>query len=141
MKKSEVPQEEGALGTIKEVCYATDENGNYTTTLSAGWNVKTTALEESLQYIDEQANEAKKMVIQGKKSPIVYYMILCRMDWDVLAGYMNRWQWIIKRHANPNVFAKLTDKTLQKYAQIFDIPVEELKKPSFLTKKDSINDY
>ena len=54
MKKSEVPQQKGALGTIKEMCYATDENGNYTTTLSSGWDVKSTALEASLQYIDEQ---------------------------------------------------------------------------------------
>lgn len=135
MKKSEVPQEEGALGAIKEICYATDENGNYTTTLSSGWNVKTTALEESLKYIDEQVNEAKQLVIQGKKSPIIYYMILCRMDWSVLSGYMNQWQWTTKRHANPNIFAKLTDKTLQKYAQIFEISVEDLKNPSFLTDK------
>ena len=65
MKKSEVPQQKGALGTIKEMCYATDENGNYTTTLSSGWDVKSTALEASLQYIDEQLSEAKKLVSEG----------------------------------------------------------------------------
>lgn len=136
MKKSEVPQQKGALGTIKEMCYATDENGNYTTTLSSGWDVKSTALEASLQYIDEQLSEAKKLVSEGVKSPILYYMILCRMDWNVLAGYMNRWQWILKRHTNPKVFAKLSEKTLAKYAYVFNISVEELKNPSFLAKTE-----
>ncbi len=134
MKKNEVPQEKGALGTIKEVCYATDENGNYTTTLSSGWGVKNAALEESLNYIEEQIAEAEKQVTQGEKSPIVYYMTLCRMDWNVLAGYMNRWQWIIKRHAKPSVFARLSEKTLKKYAEIFDVSVEELKTPLFLSQ-------
>ncbi|MDO5105333.1 hypothetical protein [Capnocytophaga sp.] len=134
MKKSDVPQEKGALGSIQELCYATDDNGNYTTELSSGWGVKSAALEESLRYIEEQIEEAEKLVAQGKKSPVVYYMTLCRMDWKTLAGYMNRWQWIVKRHAKPGVFTQLSEKTLRKYAKIFDITVDELKNPLFLNK-------
>ena len=47
MKENEVPQQEGALGDIKELCYDTDTNGNYTTCLSAGWEVNNIALEAS----------------------------------------------------------------------------------------------
>jgi len=126
MKETEVPQEEGALRDLKELCYVTDEEGNYTTRLSSGWEVKNVALEASLGRLQEQIDEAKADVLEGRKSPIVYYMLLNRMDWAVLSDAMHRWQWVIKRHAKPSVFKKLSTKTLQKYAEIFGITVEEL---------------
>ena len=48
------------------------------------------------------------------------------MDWAVLADAMHRLQLVIKRHAKPSVFKKLSTKTLQKYAEVFGITVEEL---------------
>ena len=111
MKESELPQEKGALRDLTELCYVTDDEGNYTTRVSSGWEVKNVALEDA---------------IAGRKSPIVYYMLLNRMDWAVLADAMHRWQWVIKRHAKPSVFKKLSAKTLQKYAEVFGITVEEL---------------
>ena len=126
MKESELPQEKGALQDFTELCYVTDDEGNYTTLSSSGWEVKSTALEASLSRLQEQIDEAKADVLAGRKSPIVYYMLLNRMDWAVLADAMHRWQWVIKRHAKPSVFKKLSSKTLQKYAEVFDITVEEL---------------
>ena len=126
MKETEVPQEEGALRDLKELYYVTDEEGNYTTRLSSGWEVKNVALEASLGRLQEQIDEAKEDAIAGRKSPIVYYMLLNRMDWAVLADAMHCWQWVIKRHAKPSVFKKLSTKTLQKYAEVFGITVEEL---------------
>ena len=126
MKETEVPQEEGALRDLKELCYVTDEEGNYTTRLSSGCEVKNVALEASLGRLQEQIDEAKANVIAGRKSPIVYYMLLNRMDWAVLADAMHCWQWVIKRHAKPSVFKKLSPKTLQQYAEIFNISVEDL---------------
>ena len=126
MKETEVPQEEGALRDLKELCYVTDEEGNYTTRLSSGWEVKNVALEASLGRLQEQIDEAKANVIAGRKSPIVYYMLLNRMDWAVLADAMHCWQWVIKRHAKPSVFKKLSPKTLQQYAEVFNISVEDL---------------
>ncbi|GJH41660.1 hypothetical protein RCZ04_22100 [Capnocytophaga sp. HP1101] len=126
MRENEVPQETGALRDIKELYYVTDEQGNYTTHLSSGWEVKNIALEASLSHLQEQIDEAKAEVLAGRKSPIVYYMLLNRMDWAVLADAMHRWQWVIKRHAKPSVFKKLSAKTLQQYAEVFNISVEEL---------------
>ena len=126
MKESELPQEKGALRDLTELCYVTDDEGNYTTRLSSGWEVKNVALEASLGRLQEQIDEAKEDVLEGRKSPIVYYMLLNRMDWAVLADAMHRWQWIIKRHAKPSVFKKLSSKTLQQYAEVFGITVEEL---------------
>ena len=88
--------------------------------------MKNVALEASLGRLQEQIDEAKEDVLEGRKSPIVYYMLLNRMDWAVLADAMHRWQWVIKRHAKPSVFKKLSSKTLQQYAEVFDITVEDL---------------
>ena len=126
MRETEVPQEKGALRDLTELCYVTDDEGNYTTLSSSGWEVKSIALEASLSRLQEQINEAKADVLAGRKSPIVYYMLLNRMDWAVLADAMHRWQWVIKRHAKPSVFKKLSSKTLQQYAEVFNITVEEL---------------
>ena len=126
MKESELPQEKGALQDFTELCYVTDDEGNYTTLSSWGWEVKSIALEASLSRLQEQIDQAKADVLAGRKSPIVYYMLLNRMDWAVLADVMRRWQWVIKRHAKPSVFKKLSSKTLQQYAEVFDITVEEL---------------
>ncbi|AVM55891.1 hypothetical protein [Capnocytophaga sp. oral taxon 864] len=126
MKETELPQEKGALQDFTELCYVTDDEGNYTTLSSWGWEVKSIALEASLSRLQEQIDEAKADVLAGHKSPIVYYMLLNRMDWAVLTDAMHRWQWVIKRHAKPSVFKKLSSKTLQKYAEVFGITVEEL---------------
>lgn len=126
MKETELPQEKGALQDFTELCYVTDDEGNYTTLSSSGWEVKSIALEASLSRLQEQIDEAKADVLAGRKSSIVYYMLLNRMDWAVLADAMHRWQWVIKRHAKPSVFKKLSTKTLQKYAEVFGITVEEL---------------
>ena len=126
MKETELPQEKGALQDFTELCYVTDDEGNYTTLSSWGWEVKSIALEASLSRLQEQIDQAKADVLAGRKSPIVYYMLINRMDWAVLADAMHRWQWVIKRHAKPSVFKKLSSKTLQKYAEVFGITVEEL---------------
>ena len=129
MKKEEIPQDESNLSksNVKELCYATDENGNYTTGLSTGWNPKTIALEISLNTINERIEEAKQNIKSGNASPIVYFMELHKMDWTTLADYVGMWKWRIKRHAKPSVFKKLNKTILQKYADTFQISVEELK--------------
>lgn len=128
MKKEEIPQDESNLSksNVKELCYATDENGNYTTGLSTGWEPKTIALENSINAINERIEEANQDIKSGKASPIVYFMELHRMDWITLADYVGMWKWRVKRHAKPAVFKKLNKKILQKYADTFQISVEEL---------------
>jgi len=49
------------------------------------------------------------------------------MDIEILAGYSGFWQWQVKRHLKPDVFKKLSDKRLQKYADAFNVKVEDLK--------------
>ena len=80
-----------------------------------------------MTLINERAEQAKKDVATGKASPIIYFMEINKMDWQILASYVGYWQWRVKKHAKPDVFRKLDDKKLEKYAQAFEISVEELK--------------
>lgn len=129
MKKEEVPQDEGNLSksNMKELIYATDEKGNYTTALSSGWEPKTIALSNSIEEINERIAIAKANVKSGEASPIVYYMERHKMDPVILASYVGLWKWRVKRHFKPKVFSRLSDKLLQKYADTFAISVEELR--------------
>ncbi len=129
MKKQDLPQDESNLksANMTEVLYVTDENDNYTTANSIGWDAKKAALEESLSLINERIEEAKQKVADNLVSPIIYFMELNKMDFQVLASYVGMWQWTVKRHAKPKKFKKLNDSTLKKYADTFGISVDELK--------------
>ncbi|MBJ2173115.1 hypothetical protein JBL43_02620 [Aureibaculum sp. A20] len=128
MKKSEVPQDKSNLesANFRELCYAVDENGEYTTENSTGWDPKTIALDNAIQDIKERIDAAKKRVEANASSPIDYYMEVNKMDLPILASYVGLWQWRVKRHFKPQAFKKLNTKILQKYADVFDITIEQL---------------
>jgi len=130
MKKNEVPQDDSSIknNKFKELCYAVDEDGNYVTAKSTGWSPKTIALDNALEDINERVADAKQRVLNNETSPIEYYMELHKMDLPILSSYVGIWQWRVKRHLNPKVFQKLSEKVLKKYASVFEISIEELKK-------------
>lgn len=129
MKKEEVPQDQSSLSEndITEVCYALDENGNYVKVPSKGWTPKTIVQNETLQLIEERAQEALQNLKNDTASPIPYFIELNKMDINILSDYTGIWKWRIKRHFKPNVFRKLSEKTLAKYADAFDIEIDYLK--------------
>lgn len=130
MKKSEVPQDQSGLqGFTREVDYAVDESGKYTSALSTGWEVKTSALHVAWEDIQKRVEDAKSKVINGEASPVLFFMELKLMDPGIVAAYTGFWQWQVKRHMKVNVFRKLSDNKLQKYAELFEIKLNELKNP------------
>ena len=127
MEKKNLPQDKSSLENItREVCYVKNESGKYETELSTGWEVKTAALDNMWDEIKLRTEKAKKDCLSGKISPIAYYFELQLMDMSVLAGYTGFFQWQIKRHMSPVVFKKLSKKRLQRYADAFNITIEEL---------------
>lgn len=128
MKKSEVPQDKSNLesANFRELCYAVDENGEYTTEHTTGWDPKTIALNNAIEQINERIALARQKVLANETSPIEYYMELHKMDPAVLASYIGLWKWRVKRHFKPSVFKRLSSGILQKYAEVFDISIEEL---------------
>lgn len=128
LRKKEVPQDESSLAKVnsKELCYAVDENGEYTTALSSGWDPKKIALDNAIEEIAQRIEDSKQRVLAGKTSPIEYYMEVSKMDVPILSSYVGFWQWRVKKHFKPKVFKKLSQKKLEKYADVFDVTIEQL---------------
>lgn len=128
MKKKDTPQDKSALeGHTRDVCYVKNKDGKYETTLSSGWEVKSAALDNAWDDINEQIEVAKNAVLAGEKSPIYYYFVKQLMDFQVLSGYTGFWKISIKKHMTPKGFEKLNEKKLAIYAKAFDVSVDELK--------------
>ena len=94
MKKEEVPQDKSNIESVnmRELCYATDKDGNYTTALSSGWEPKAVALSNSMDVIKQRTETARNQVMTGELSPIAYFMEKSKMDLGILAGYTGMWQ-------------------------------------------------
>lgn len=128
MEKKDIPQDPSLLDNFTtEICYAVDENGRYTTRQSRGWEVKSTALDVTWQDIENKVKQTKQRVTNGEISQLQFFMDLRIMDVAMVAAYTGLWKWKVKRHLKPKTFNKLPEKTLQKYAEIFDVSLEVLK--------------
>lgn len=128
MKIKDLPQDPSALNKLtKEKVYGEDESGNYTTGLSTGWQVKADALNIAWEDIEQRINDAKQKVMNGEASPVLYFMQLRLMDIPTICAYTGLWQWQVKRHINPSVFKNLSDKKIKKYAEVFEVSVDDFK--------------
>ncbi len=128
MKKEDIPQDDGALNKLtKEIVYAVDSNGKYTTELSTGWEVKTKALDVAWNEIEQRIANAKQKVLNNEASPLLYFIELRLMEIGIVSAYTGFWKWTIKKHLKPEVFKKLSEEKLKKYADAFNVTVEELK--------------
>lgn len=128
MKENEVPQDEGITGGVtREVQYAIDENGKYVKTFSKGWEAKNIVNELAWDDIQEQVDIANEKMLEGKASPIMYFMAKNQMDVTLLSNYVELPKWKVKRHLKPKGFKKLNQEQLENYAKAFSISIDELK--------------
>ncbi len=130
MKIDKIPQDKIAYkgrDTVRKVVYATDDAGNYSKAASEGWEVEISATQQAWEAVDERLENVRKDLREGKCSPILYFMHKSLLEANILAKYVGKWTWQVKRHFKPAVFAKLDEKMLSKYADVFGISVDELK--------------
>lgn len=131
MKETEVPQDDANMleGKTREIQYAIDKDGHYKQVKSVGWEAKNTILQQAWDEVNEDTQTALQEVIDGKKSPIFYFMHKNIMDLSILSEYTGFFKWTIKRHFKPSIFKKLSDKKLEKYLEAFQLKtITELKK-------------
>jgi len=129
MKIKDVPQDnDGFLqeGKVRDLCYAVDDDGNYKQVLSIGWNPKNEAMKLALQLVDEQVEKTRLEVIEGKLSPLAYYMEKNIMDVKLVSEYTGIPKRKIRKHLFPDVFFKLSPSEIEKYAKVFNITNEDL---------------
>jgi hypothetical protein len=128
MDKKEVPQDEGLTeGRFEDICYALDENGNYTVVPTTGWQPKTDAMLQAWDVIHEKVEQVRQRVLSGELSPIAYYMEKNIMDVKLLADYAGLPKRKVRKHLKPEYFNKIDDKVLGRYAETFGISVDLLR--------------
>ncbi len=128
MKIKDVPQDNGIFGQWHGVYYVTDENGEYTSSMTSGWEPTNVANETAWEYINEGLSAVLEKVRRGELSPLAYHMHRNMMDTKVLAQYVGLSKWRVKRHLSARGFKKLSDETLNRYASALNITVEQLKR-------------
>ena len=127
MKVKDVPQDKGMIGDHgTEVCYAVDDDGRYKIAASLGWEPKNIANEQAWDIINRDIADAIQGIRTGKLSPLAYHMTKNLMDEGLLANYSGFYRWRVKRHLRADVFNKLKPAFLKRYADIFEISIEEL---------------
>jgi hypothetical protein len=129
MLESEVPQEGNAtLGGHRKALYARGADGKLQIVRSAGWEVEEIVTRQAVEDLDRLAEDARQRVAAGLTSPLEYHMHKARMDVPLLAQTTGLWQWRIRRHFRPAIFARLSPDVLQRYAEAMGLSVAQLKK-------------
>ncbi|CAM2825605.1 MULTISPECIES: hypothetical protein [Vibrio] len=127
MEANKVPQDQSSTyANNAKALYATSESGEYGVVASSGWEAEELVTKQALNEFERQAIAAYKLVESGEKSPLYYHMYARRMDLMVLAQSVGWFQWRVKRHMKPTVFAKLPIKKLNAYSEALGISVEQL---------------
>jgi hypothetical protein len=115
-------------GQFRELSYSYESDGKFEKTVGFHGEADRLILQQAWDLFNERIEDAHQRVLSGKASPVVYYMeknLLDPLNLSMMAGIS---LWRVKWHFNPGVFKRLKVKTLQKYADAFNITLDQLKK-------------
>ena len=116
-----------AYGQFRELFYSYGTDGKFEKSVGFHGESDRLPLQQAWDMVDERIEAARQKVKAGEASPILYYMeklLVTPMDLSMHAGIM---VWRVKRHLKPRVFNRLSEKTLKKYAEAFNINLDQLK--------------
>ena len=127
MKKSEVPQDgRPEYRGERRAVYAVDDAGQYGVAPSAGWRADEIVNQQAVDEYLRLAFEALERARSGTASALEYHMFDRRMEVETLAQATGLWQWRVRRHLRPDVFAKLSPELRARYADALGMPAEQL---------------
>jgi hypothetical protein len=128
MEKESVPQDNSAsYAGLRKLLYAVDAQGNYVGVPSTGWEVEAQATEAAITELDRLRIDAWQRARAGTTSALEYHMYANRMEPDTLSATTGLWRWRVRRHFNPQRFAKLSARLLTRYADAMGIAVAALR--------------
>jgi hypothetical protein len=116
-----------SYGQYREMLYSYDENGNFRKSVSYHGEPDRVVLQQSWDLFNDRIEEARQKVLAGKASPIVYYMEKILADPLGLSMMAGVAFWKVKLHFRPFFFKRLGKKTLAKYAEAFNVSIDQLK--------------
>lgn len=128
MDVNDVPQEGNrTLGSHRKALYAKNTEGQMVIVASRGSEVDETVTLQAVDRMNALAAEAKQRVLAGQSAPLEYWMCACRMDVALLSQVTGIWQWRIRRHFQPQRFARLPERLLARYAEALGLDIKQLK--------------
>ncbi|HZE90737.1 MAG TPA: hypothetical protein VE029_03350 [Rhizobacter sp.] len=123
-----VPQEGNAtLGGHRKAMYARDADGRMVIAPSRGWEVEEIVTTHAVETLQALAATARERVRAGLASPLEYWMYERRMDTALLAQTSGFWQWRVKRHLRPEIFARLSAAQLERYAHALGLSPDTIR--------------
>lgn len=129
MRDDEVPQEGNAtLGGQRKAVYARAADGRLHLVSSAGWEVEEIVTRQAVDEFHKLAEAARQRVLTGESSALEFHMYRMRMDLPLLAQATGLWQWRVRRHLRPAVFARLPAGLRRRYAAALGIAPEQLER-------------
>ena len=135
MKADEVPQDDNSIYRgQKRAVYATQKDGEYGVVPSSGWDVEEEATQQAVAELERLSSEAYEDCEAGEISPLMYHMYSKRLDLLSLSQATGLFQWRIRRHFKPSIFIKLSEKLLERYADVMGLTVSQIKQ---LPQKES----
>lgn|SRR5512138_2960121 len=128
MDVNEVPQEGNrTLGNHRKVMYARDADGRMVIVPSRGSEVDEAVTLQAVERMNNLAEQARARVLAGQTSPLEYWMWAKRMDVPLLSQVSGIWQWRIRRHFRPEIFARLSPRLLQRYGDALGLTIDALR--------------
>lgn len=107
--------------------YSIDNEGHWDSKMVVNWGAKEIVNTQTWTIVQERIREAKEKVLKGEMSPVGFYMVKCIMDKKLCSEFTGFSKCKIRKHMKPKHFKKLTDETLQRYAETFEITLDEIK--------------
>lgn len=128
MKLDDVPQDAdtSSYAGHSKLLYAVDQEGQYQGAQSAGWDAENYATQQALAELELLEQQAQQGWQNGQLSPLPCLMYRYRMDELALAQVTGLWRWRIRRHFKPQIFARLSPRILNRYADAFALPIAQL---------------
>lgn len=128
MKIDEVPQDQSkSYDGNRKLIYAADDQGHYRSVSSSGWEVEAYATEMAVAALAAELAATKARFELGEVSPIALLMVEHRYDLAALAQTTGYFQWQVCRHCRPAIFARLSDRKLQPYADAFNLTINAIR--------------
>ena len=128
MDVHEVPQEGNRTHDhYRKAMYARDAGGRMVIVPSRGSEVDEAVTVQALERLNAFAEEARMRAVAGRTSALEVWMWTRRMDLHLLSQVTGIWQWRIRRHFRPALFARLSPRLLARYAEALGLTSEQLK--------------
>jgi hypothetical protein len=128
VRVEQVPQDQSILDGHQRACYAQDASGRYVVATSRGWQVEAIANAQAHSEIEANIARVLAELRAGRASPLAWHMARFHMQPALLAAHAGFWTWRVRRHLRAGVFRRLPERVLQRYADVFGIDVETLRR-------------